>query len=122
MTHTPETDALYKNDHRPNLMAHARKLERERDEWKEMYIQTNHERGDWKARYVQQNKDLGCEMMDPNGTIWDHAKTLQEENEKLKGTLKVIHTWATFRDGIELVPDHVAKLTAKALNLTKTTP
>ena len=29
---TPETDALYKNDHRPNLMEHARKLERERDE------------------------------------------------------------------------------------------
>ena len=29
---TPETDALYKNDHRPNLIEHARKLERERDE------------------------------------------------------------------------------------------
>jgi phage shock protein A len=31
---TPETDALYKNDHRPNLIEHARKLERERDEWR----------------------------------------------------------------------------------------
>jgi hypothetical protein len=32
-TPTPETDALYRDDHRPNLIEHARKLERERDEW-----------------------------------------------------------------------------------------
>jgi hypothetical protein len=31
MSDTPETDALYKNDHQPNLMAHARRLERERN-------------------------------------------------------------------------------------------
>lgn len=48
----------------------ARKLERERDEWK--------------AKYIQQNKDLGCEMMDPNGTIWDHAKTLQRERDEAR--------------------------------------
>jgi hypothetical protein len=30
-TPTPETDALYRDDHRPNLIGHARKLERERD-------------------------------------------------------------------------------------------
>lgn len=48
----------------------ARRLERERDEWK--------------AKYIQQNKDLGCEMMDPNGTIWDHAKKLQDENKDIK--------------------------------------
>jgi hypothetical protein len=35
------------------------------------------ERDKWKAKYIQQNKDLGCEMMDPNGTIWDYAKKLQ---------------------------------------------
>jgi hypothetical protein len=29
---TPETDSLYKDDHRPNLLAHSRKLERQRDE------------------------------------------------------------------------------------------
>jgi len=34
MSDTPETDALYRDDHRPNLMGHARYLERERDEWK----------------------------------------------------------------------------------------
>jgi len=37
------------------------------------------ERDEWKAKYIQQNKDLGCELMDPNGTIWDYAKTLQRE-------------------------------------------
>lgn len=37
------------------------------------------QRDEWKAKYIQQNKDLGCEMMDPNGTIWDYAKKLQPE-------------------------------------------
>lgn len=37
------------------------------------------ERDEWKAKFIQQNKDLGCEMMDPNGTIWDYAKKLQEQ-------------------------------------------
>lgn len=29
--------------------------------------------------------------------------------------LQVIHTWAKFQDGQELVPEHVAKLTQKAI-------
>jgi len=37
------------------------------------------ERDEWKAKFIKQNKDLGCEMMDPNGTIWDYAKKLQTE-------------------------------------------
>jgi len=37
------------------------------------------ERDAWKAKFIQQNKDLGCEMMDPNGTIWDYAKKLQKD-------------------------------------------
>jgi predicted transcriptional regulator len=41
----------------------------------------------WKSKFIQQNKDLGCEQMDPNGTIWDHAKKLQEENERLREAL-----------------------------------
>jgi len=52
----------------------ARKLERERDEWK--------------AKYIQQNKDLGCELRDPNGTIWDHAKTLQRELDEAREALR----------------------------------
>ena len=53
------------NDEYFELAAENEKLERERDEWK--------------AKYIQQNKDLGCEMMDPNGTIWDYAKWVQSE-------------------------------------------
>jgi len=41
--------------------------------------QARRERNEWKAKYIQQNKDLGCEMMDPNGTIWDYAKKVQRE-------------------------------------------
>lgn len=37
------------------------------------------QRNEWKAKFIQQNKDLGCEMMDPNGTIWDYAKKLQTQ-------------------------------------------
>jgi hypothetical protein len=42
----------------------------------------------WKSKFIQQNKDLGCENMDPNGTIWDHAKKLQAENEMLREALE----------------------------------
>ena len=45
------------------------------------------ERDEWKAKFIQQNKDLGCEMMDPGGTIWDYAKNLQKDNEALKEQL-----------------------------------
>lgn len=44
----------------------------------------------WKSKFIQQNKDLGCEQMDPNGTIWDHAKKLQEENERLREALALL--------------------------------
>ena len=37
------------------------------------------QRDEWKAKYIQQNKDLGCEQMDPNGTIWEHAVKLQKQ-------------------------------------------
>jgi len=43
------------------------------------------QRNEWKAKFIQQNKDLGCEMMDPNGTIWDYAKKLQSELAAVKG-------------------------------------
>ena len=55
----------------------AEKLMRERNEARE-------QRDKWKAKYIQQNKDLGCEMMDPNGTIWDHAKNLQDQIRAMK--------------------------------------
>ena len=54
----------------------------ERDEarqWESQALVARIQRDEWKAKYIQQNKDLGCEMMDPNGTIWDHAKKLQKD-------------------------------------------
>jgi hypothetical protein len=48
------------------------------------YRELERERDEWKAKYIKQNKDLGCEMMDPAGTIWDYASGLQRENVQLK--------------------------------------
>ena len=39
--------------------------------------------------------------------------------EEARGALKVIHTWATFRSGELLVPEHVWKLAWKALEASK---
>jgi hypothetical protein len=52
----------------------ARTLERERDEWK--------------AKFLQQNKDLGCELRDPNGTIWSHAATVERERDEAIKAIK----------------------------------
>lgn len=32
-----------------------------------------------------------------------------------RGALRIISTWATFQNGIELVPEHVARLCSKTL-------
>lgn len=36
---------------------------------------------------------------------------------EMRSALRVIHTWARFDDGSELVPEHVLNLTTKALRL-----
>jgi hypothetical protein len=51
------------------------------------------ERDDWQARYIRQNKDLGYEMMDPNLTIWGHAKKLEEEIKRLELRLEEKETF-----------------------------
>jgi hypothetical protein len=64
------------------------------------------ERDEWKAKHIQQNKDLGCEMMDPSGTIWDFASGLQRENVQLKREVEreralaneAIATWKKTRE------------------------
>jgi hypothetical protein len=53
------------------------------------------ERDEWKAKFIQQNKDLGCEMMDPAGSIWDYACGLQRENVQLK---REVINWKTAHD------------------------
>ena len=63
-----------RNDGRTTIPGHIRKLLDDVDHWK--------------SKFIQQNKDLGCEQMDPNGTIWDHAKRLQDENKRLAEALE----------------------------------
>ena len=105
MSDTPKTDAFrevifaqYKEDELTgngmgNILAalpDIESLERKREceckcdvDWPEEYYELRRrlerERDEWKKKFIQQNKDLGCEMMDPNGTIWDYAKKLQDD-------------------------------------------
>jgi hypothetical protein len=81
MNDTPETDGEWNRiacyDHpqfEQGIAEFARKLERERDEWK--------------AKFLQQNKDLGCELRDPNGTIWSHAATVERERDEAIKAIK----------------------------------
>jgi hypothetical protein len=70
------------------------------------YRELERERDEWKAKYIQQNKDLGCEMMDPSGTIWDYASATQRENVQLKREVErerslaneAIATWRKTRE------------------------
>lgn len=77
---------------------YVQELERERDEAREQrdklaesILNLSHpncvmlisERDHWKARFKMLNTELMCELRDPNGTIWDHAKTLQDQQDKL---------------------------------------
>lgn len=96
MSDTPETDSgSFSTVFQGELVKadFARRLERERDELRsdlefrrglfqlqeKQLNEVRRERDEWKEKYIQQNKDLRCEMMDPNGTIWDHAKKLQDK-------------------------------------------
>lgn len=86
-TPTPETDAeSFSTVYQGNLVYadFARKLERELTAMTE-------QRDEWKSKYIQQNKDLSCEQMDPDGTIWDYAKKVQSD----------LSTMTEQRDGIE---------------------
>jgi hypothetical protein len=70
------------------------------------YRELERERDEWKAKYIQQNKALGCEMMDPAGTIWDYASATQRENVQLKREVEreralaneAITTWRKTRE------------------------
>jgi len=83
VTDTPETDNLSRGNHVvPTTF--AEQMERKRDEWK--------------AKYLQQNKDLGYELLDPNGTIWSECKRLQTE---LADVTKQLDELISQRDGAE---------------------
>jgi len=82
MTNTPETDTIARGNHVVPT-EFAEQLERERDEWK--------------AKYLQQNKDLGHELLDPNGTIWSECKRLQNKlaavTEQRDEAIRSCHIW-----------------------------
>ena len=42
---------------------------------------------------------------------------LKREHEEMKSVLRVIYTWATFHNGIELIPRHVEHICKKVLKM-----
>jgi len=111
---TPETDkATVTTDWmtgKPVVPADfARRLERERDEAMKFAEKRDKELGNTRIyaermrrekdadltalrarvttleqRILDDNKAFGCELRDPNGTIWEHADKLQKENADLR--------------------------------------
>ena len=59
----------------------ARQLERE-------LAAMTKERDALKANILQIHKDLGCEMRDPNGTIWQHCAEVTKERDQLKARVE----------------------------------
>jgi len=90
----------------PEMTEFARQLERELTAMTE-------QRDEWKAKYIQQNKDLGCEMMDPNGTIWDYAKKMQLQ------VTAMTEQQDGLRWGIDYASDQLHKVTEQRDGLRK---
>lgn len=40
------------------------------------------ERDEWRKKFKDQERALMCELRDPNGTIWEHAKSLQDQVDR----------------------------------------
>jgi hypothetical protein len=98
MSETPRTDKEIVGELLV-FASFARKLERE-------IVAVTEERDELKSKFIKQNKDLGCEMMDPAGTIWDYASATQRENVQLKREVEreralaneAIATWRKTRE------------------------
>ena len=46
---------------------------------------------EWKDKYNKLNHELMCELRDPCGTIWEHAKKQQDKMDEMKAShLKVL--------------------------------
>ena len=70
------------------------------------------------AKYDQLIKDLGVEMRDPNGTVWDECKRLQKENKQLEWDLTACRcALVKIRDNISTIdPSTIADITLKVIN------
>ena len=79
---TPLTDAQYKEySRRDNNVKcvdinFARSLELKLQE-------AERQRDEAKAKLKTIHKELGCELSDPNGTIWEHAAKVEAERDQL---------------------------------------
>ncbi len=49
------------------------------EQLREQLTTAQEEREAWKHKYKTLNQELMCELRDPCGTIWEHAKMLQDK-------------------------------------------
>ena len=67
------------------------------------------------AKLKQAHKDYGCELADPNGTIWDHASNLKREVEALRAEVAAQRTRADAMAGEAIKHEARAERLAEAL-------
>lgn len=62
---------------------------------REQLTMAQEEREAWKHKYKTLNQELMCELRDPCGTIWEHAKVLQdscaEKDKEITALKAAIH-------------------------------
>jgi chaperonin cofactor prefoldin len=81
MEKTPKTDQLIEAQQAlGTALKHLRETKRELETYDAMTV----DRDRWKARFKKLDKELMCELRDPNGTIWEHAKNLQDQLDELR--------------------------------------
>ena len=51
------------------------------------------ERDEWKKKFQTLDKELRAELRDPNGTIWEHAASLQKQADELRRQLDKAVDW-----------------------------
>ena len=73
-TKTPRTDA-----------AHGKEMREERRKLETELAAMTAERDRLIELRKQDNRDYGCELRDPNGTIWEHANEVTAERDKWRG-------------------------------------
>lgn len=101
MSDTPRTDKFYEEVWRfTNETDAVDALISMRDLCREL----ERENAALKQRIIDDNKAYGCELRDPSGTIWDHAKRLQDENAALRTVLK---RWLKVADDCHLEQQEV---------------
>jgi hypothetical protein len=103
---TPETDSLYKKDHRPNLLAHSRKLERQRDEAQDAALEMEFRLKQAERRNVEHEDDylaVWRAIKRPNETVLEACKRILRQRDELMEALYTIDE--RFIDGYDTYDD-----------------